>query len=95
MNLLLKFQWGPLIVGALTCLLIQMGLVLLGGGIGLSIFDWENGAGLKQLPWAGALVALALSVALSFFAGGYLASYWARIENKTSAVLHGVAVWAL
>lgn len=90
-----KFPWGPILVGALVSLLFQIACGLLGTGIGLSVFEPERGETADLGLKLGALVFFGVTLAVSFFVGGWLASYWAEPQSKRLASLEGVAVWAV
>ncbi|MDX2159951.1 MAG: hypothetical protein SF162_01375 [bacterium] len=96
-----RLSWGAVIAGSIFALIIQIGLNLLGVGIGLTqIAPDENdpspdlGEGVKNAGRTG-IVWIGFSTLVSLFAGGWLAARFAGIPNDLDGMLHGLLVWGL
>ena len=81
-------SWSSIVAGVLAA----FGLFILFGGIGLA-------AGLEADPpkfgaQVGGIITGLFGV-LGFFAGGFIASWTADVDEPESAILHGFLVWAL
>lgn len=90
-----KVSWGAVIAGALTALAAMITLGLLGLGVGL--WSVEPGGEPDTLGGmtAGTVIWSVLTMLLSLFAGGYVASRMSATYDKQSSVFHGLLVWSL
>ena len=86
-----RISWGPIIAGAALALALYSLLTLLGGAIGLSVSGDVRAENLAT----GAAVWAIVSVVLSLFVGGYVASQLTVGENKVEAVMYGLITWAV
>lgn len=87
-------RFSAILISALICMAIQFSLVLLGGGLGLTILD-NAGDTLTSGMKIGGFVFGALAVLISFFVGGYLASRLSPARSRAVAAVHGAGVWAV
>jgi hypothetical protein len=86
-----RISWGAIFAGALLALGLYSLLTFLGGAVGLSISDRVRPTTLKNTAIAWALLTLVVSV----FVGGVVASQFTVGETKMEALLYGVIMWAL
>lgn len=90
-----KVSWGAVIAGAVTALAVMITLGLLGLGIGL----WSVEPGGEVDTLAGMTIGTAIwsviSMLLSLFAGGYVASRMSAAWGKQNSILHGILVWSV
>lgn len=89
-----RISWGSIFAGTLTAFALQLLLNLVGLGIGLAAVDVGAGddfasVGITAGVWWG------LSAIISLIAGGWVAGRLAGVPIRTTAILHGVSVWAL
>lgn len=89
-----RISWGSIFAGTVIAFAIQLLLNLVGLGIGMAAVDMTDGAGFTSVGvtagiWWG------LSAIVSLLAGGWVAGRLAGVPIRTTAILHGVAVWAL
>lgn len=90
-----RISWGAVFAGALLALITQLGLTLLGAGIGLSTVDPlqeqnpVNGLGTGAVVWYG------LSTLIALYIGGVVAGRLAGAPRRTDGLLHGLLSWAL
>lgn len=88
-------SWGAIFCGALITLSVQLLFTLLGGAVGLSAFDPERGESLGTGASVGAGIYLFITMLISFFIGGYVASRMAGYKLKIAAILHSLTSWAV
>jgi hypothetical protein len=81
-------NWNAVLVSVLLCFGLQLMLMLLGAGIGLSM-EIDTGIAI------GAGIFSALTLAMSFFISGYLASRLSSVPDRLHAAVQGSATWAL
>ena len=88
-----RISWGALFAGAVTAIVVQLLLTLLGLSIGAaSVESLQNvGAGLG----IGAGIWLAVSMIIAMFCGGWVAARTAGIPRKTESILHGGLSWGV
>ena len=88
-------SWGAIIAGALTALVCQLVLNLLGLGIGLSSVDSAgNGTGAEAFS-IGAAIWIVLTAITTYAIGGYVAGSLAGEPLRSRAGYHGLVTWAL
>ncbi len=85
-----RVSWGSIFGGMVATLAISALLSLLGAGLGLSSIDIAN-TDVADGIGTGTLVYTAVSVLLSFAAGGYIAGRLTSIEGA----VHGFLTWAI
>jgi hypothetical protein len=84
-------SWGALFAGTVVALAVYLLLSVLGVALGLSI---SPQVGDRELG-IGAIVWAILTMLLSLFIGGCVASQCTVGENKTEAVIYGIVVWGM
>lgn len=90
-----RIRWGSIAAGLFTSLTILITLTILGIAIGLATYDpgQPNASfGLGNVG-GGAAIWGAISVLISFFIGGAVASSSAAVPGRNSGVLNGMMVW--
>jgi hypothetical protein len=80
--------------GVVVALILQIMLLVLGGAIGLTVFQAEAEAETARGVGIGAAIWLILSLCASSLAGGWVAAVVSRTSLKRDGVLHGVITWA-
>jgi methyl-accepting chemotaxis protein len=97
-----RVSWGAILAGVLIALITQITLNILGITIGATVIEPGNAFDSIQSTSAlgpgygqGTAIWIAVSALVSLFLGGYVAAYLAGNADKTDAMLHGLAVWAL
>jgi hypothetical protein len=90
-----RIVWGAALVGVVIALVTQLGLSLLGLGIGVSTIDPLTG----DTPRAAAFGIAAglwgiVSWCIALWLGGWVAGHLAGIPRRQDATLHGVLTWA-
>ncbi len=88
-------SWGAIFCGALITLAVQLLFTLLGSAIGMTAFDPEQGESLGRGATVGAGIYLFVTMLISFFVGGYVASRMAGFKLRMASILHGLSVWAV
>lgn len=92
---LVRISWGSVFAGALVGLAILAALTLLGISIGFGVVDPSidenplSGVGIGSAFWA------VLIMIASLFVAGFVAARMSGQPNTTTAMMHGVTVWAL
>lgn len=84
-----RVQWGPIVAGVLTAIVVFLLLTILGIALGASVLDPANTAG-EIGTWAavwGAFTAIA-----SFLIGGWIAARAAVVEGTFAGLLNGLTV---
>jgi hypothetical protein len=86
-----RVQWGPIIAGAVSGLIIMLVLTVLGLAIGASAFDpdtdlsdWNTWAG----AWGG------LSALVAFLVGGWVAARTAAVSGSFAGLMNGLMAGA-
>jgi len=92
-----RVSWGAILAGAVTALVIQLVLAMIGIGFGLSTV---SAASLSDNPTAGTLslgagLWWAFSGIFASAAGGYLAGRLSGKPLETTAGYHGLTAWAV
>jgi hypothetical protein len=85
--------WGAIFAGVAMILVIQLGLALLGSGIGLTAIN--PGEGNLRAIGIGALIWWMISGLIAFYVGGWTAGRLAGIPRQGDGVLHGLLTWAV
>lgn len=88
------FSWGSIWAGALTAfaLFVLLSVVALAAGLELAP------VGTTAEPRFGTAISsiiTGLFVVLAFFAGGFMASWTADLDDPEAAIAHGFVVWAV
>lgn len=92
---LVRISWGSVFAGTLVGLAILASLTLLGMSIGFGVVDPSTdknplaGVGIGSAFWA-----VVIMIA-SLFTAGFVAARMSGQPNTTTAMMHGVTVWAL
>jgi hypothetical protein len=86
-----RVQWGPILAGAVSGLIIMLILTVLGLAIGASAFepdtdlsDWDTWAGV----WGG------LSAVIAFLVGGWVAARTAAVSGAFAGLMNGLMAGA-
>lgn len=89
-------RWSGILMGGLTCIGLQAMFVFLGMAIGLLAFPFEQTN--DSLSWVGLGVGgslfLGITMGLSYFAGGYIASHLYPHHEANDFVFPGLATWS-
>ena len=90
-----RISWGAALAGVAIALVTQLGLSLLGVGIGVSTIDPLTG----DTPRAAAFGMAAglwwmVSWCIALWLGGWAAGHLAGMPRRQDATLHGVLTWA-
>ncbi len=89
-------RWSGILLGAVTSVGLQAMFVLLGVALGLLAFPFEQTN--DRLSWIGLGVGgslyLGVTMALSYFAGGYIASRLYPHHDSVDFVYPGLATWS-
>jgi hypothetical protein len=88
-----RVSWGAILAGATVAMAVHIVLSLLGAAFGFSFMDPHNADSQWRFLY-GALYSL-FACAVSFFIGGWVATQMAVGENRTEAIIHGAATWAV
>jgi hypothetical protein len=88
-----RVSWGAILAGATVAMAVHVVLSLLGAAFGFSLLD-VNRTDAQTVSLIGALYSL-FACAVSFFIGGWVATQTAVGENRTEAIIHGAATWAV
>ncbi len=88
-------SWGAIIAGALTALVCQLVLNLLGLGIGLSSVNPAGGGAGPEAFSIGAGIWIVLTAIATYAIGGYVAGSLAGEVLRSRAGYHGLVTWAL
>jgi hypothetical protein len=84
-----RVQWGPIVAGVLSAIVVFLLLTILGIALGASVLDPANTAG-EIGTWAA--VWGAITAIVSFLIGGWIASRAAVVEGSFAGLLNGVTV---
>src|SRR5688572_8938919 len=76
--------------GVVVALILQVMLLILGGAIGLTVFQTEAGAETARGVGIGAVVWLILSLCASSLLGAWIAAVVSRTSLRRDGVLHGL-----
>jgi hypothetical protein len=86
-----RVSWGAVLIGACVALAISAVLWMGGVALGLTVHERMDG---RALSMAGGIWIL-VSTLFALFAGGFVVSRLTAGENKTEAVMYGVALWGV
>jgi len=86
-------HWGAILAGIVVGLATQLVLMSLGLAAGLSVADAnDTGEGVTNVSgWA--MAWQGLSMLISAFVGGYVASRMSGLKRKTDGAMHGCVAW--
>jgi hypothetical protein len=90
-----RISWGAVFAGALLALITQLGLSLLGAGIGLSTIDPMEERNPLSGIGTGAIIWYAISTLIALYIGGVVAGRLAGAPRRTDGLLHGLLSWSL
>lgn len=90
-----RISWGAVFAGALLALVTQLGLSLLGAGIGLSTIDPLQEQNPMNGIGTGAIIWYALSTLVALYVGGIVAGRLAGAPRRVDGLLHGLLSWGL
>lgn len=86
-----RVSWGAIAAGSAIALAASIVLALLFAAVGVTLTE----AGVRGSAIGyGALVAALLTIALSLFLGGWIASQLTTGENQREAAIYGILTWA-
>lgn len=90
-----RISWGALFAGVIMVIAVQILLVMLGAGVGLSIVGPENGqtpsvagVGIGGATW------WTIANLIALFVGGLVAARLAGVGLRFDGLLHGLLTWA-
>jgi len=86
-----RVSWGAVFAGAVTALTLCIFLGVLGGALGLTIWDRTNTP--EQHVATGAGIWAIATLLISLFVGGLVTSRTTVGERKGEAMMYGVLVW--
>lgn len=86
-----RVQWGPIIAGVLSAIVVFLLLTILGFVLGASVLDPANTAG-EIGTWAA--IWGAVSAVAAFFIGGWIAARTAAVDGSFAGVINGLMVGA-
>jgi len=90
-----RISWGAVFAGALLALVTQLGLSLLGAGIGLSTIDPLEEQNPMSGIGTGAVIWYGISTLVALYVGGVVAGRLAGAPRRTDGLLHGLLSWGL
>jgi hypothetical protein len=90
-----RISWGAVFAGALLALVTQLGLSLLGAGIGLSTIDPMQERNPVSGLGTGAIVWYGISTLVALYVGGMVAGRLAGAPRRPDGLLHGLLSWGL
>lgn len=87
-------SWGAIFGGVASGIAVQLVLTVLGLAAGLSAVDPQSAEPVGKIPllaglWTG------ISLILSAFTGGYIASRMSGYSRRTDGVMHGMVAWGI
>lgn len=88
-------SWGAILAGAFIVFTVNAALIALGGGIGFSAFDPEQGESLGRVTMISGAIYWLIAGLVSLFVGGYVASRMSGFRDRGVAGLHGLCSWAV
>lgn len=86
-------RWGPIVAGFAATVATLIIMSVLGGAIGATTLN-QDAAAAQQNAGTFGLIWAVVSVILSFFVGGWLASRTAGIGGQMAALVNSGLVWA-
>ncbi|TPG63057.1 hypothetical protein [Hymenobacter nivis] len=90
-----RISWGAVFAGALLALVTQLGLGLLGAGIGLSTIDPMQEQNPVSGLGTGAIIWYGISTLVALYVGGMVAGRLAGAPRRVDGLLHGLLSWGL
>jgi len=87
-----RVSWGAVFAGAVVALTLCLFLSMLGGAIGLTV--WDNTNASEQHVAIGAGIWAIATLLISLFVGGLVTSRTTVGEKKGEALMYGVLTWA-
>ena len=94
-SLLKRVSWGAILAGSA----VALGILVLMGLLGLAIGIGSINPGQEQNPMSGlgtgTVIWWVISSLVALFIGGRVAGQLAGFPSRTTALLHGLTVWAL
>lgn len=88
-------RWSGIMLGAIVCVWMEISLMLLGLGTGFAIFPAERIA--EKWSWIGiglgSAVYLGITLAVSFFVGGFISSRIHVAHQKGEICFQGLGTW--
>jgi len=87
-----RVSWGAVFAGAVVALTLCLFLSMLGGAIGLTV--WDNTNTPERHVAIGAGIWAIATLLISLFVGGLVTSRTTVGEKKGEALMYGVLVWA-
>jgi hypothetical protein len=91
-----RISWAAIVGGVILVIAIQLLLSLLGAGIGLGTVNINAGSTPNASSLGiGAGVWWVVSSCIALFLGGYVAAWFAGIENRFDGALHGLVTWGI
>ena len=94
-SLLKRVSWGAIFAGAIVGLGILILLGLLGSAIGIGAIDPGQEADPLGGLGTGTAIWWVISSLIALFIGGYVAGKLAGFPSRSTAMMHGLTVWAL
>lgn len=89
-----SISWTAIAFGTLAGVAIQVGLLQLVAGAGLSLYEPTTSATPVASLAVGGAVALVITAVIALFAGGWVAGRVCRTIARADTALHGLLVWA-
>jgi len=86
-------SWGAILVGLVAAMALQVVFMLLGAGLGFALYSPLTDAKPMADFGAGAMVIQGMSAIVSLWFGGWVAGRFTPIVLRSTAWLHGLAVW--
>jgi hypothetical protein len=91
-----RISWAAIVGGVILVIAIQLLLSLLGAGVGLGTVNTNAGSTPNASSLGiGAGVWWVVSSCIALFLGGYVAAWFAGIENRFDGALHGLVTWGI
>lgn len=94
-SLLKRISWGAIFAGTAVALGILVLMGLLGAAIGIGAIDPGEEANPLAGMGTGTIIWWIISSLVALFVGGRVAGQLAGFPSRTTAMLHGLTVWAL
>lgn len=90
-----RVAWGAIFAGAVVAIVVQLGLSLMGLGLGFGAFDPATDGDTLSGLGIGAGIWLLVSTIVALFTGGYVAGRMAGLPRRPDGLLHGIVSWAV
>lgn len=88
-------SWGAIFCGVFIALAVELLFTLLGSAIGLSAFEPVRRETIERSTAIGAGIFTFVTMLISYYIGGYVASKLSGFSFRYTSVLHGLSTWAL